>query len=210
MKITVTKPNAKRIDFIFELGAGDAMLPFPAAYITGDKIFRLRDGIISLIAFLMVRDAISNTLVFDGIEVPAHQAAAFQRAFAGFELYIHPITNAEKAILPALPPLTQETVLSENEQIEADLAVRIDNLGFSITSRAASADTERQVLKSSVPLFCAMACRDPVATLHAIQACLAFEIHGATAIVNADKAFQNAPIRRLLADSGFSFVLEAV
>lgn len=209
MKITVTKPNSKRIDFAFEAGPGDAVLPCSTAYIAGEKIFRLRDGMVSLIAFLMVRDAISNTLAFDGIEVPAYQAAAFQRSLAGFELYVHPITNVSKAILPARPPLTQEAVSSENERFGADLALRIDNLGFAIISRAAAAGTERQVIQSSVPLFCAMACRDPMATLHAIQACLAFEIHGATAIVSANSTFQDPSIRRLLADSGFSFVLEA-
>ena len=210
MKITISKPSSKRIDFLFEPSTGDAIPPCPAAFISGEEMFRLRDAMISLVAFLMVRDGISNTLVFDGIEVPAYQAAAFQRSFAGFELYIHPITNVAKAILPKRPPLALEFVHSDGKQLGADLAVCTDNLGFAFQSRATANGEERKVIYSSVPLYCAMACRDPLATVNAIMACLAFEIHGATTIVGAEAVFQNSPISRLLADSGFSVVSELV
>ncbi|MFC0342493.1 hypothetical protein [Paracoccus niistensis] len=203
MKVKINRQSSKRIDFTFEPNIGDAIPPMSSVFLTGHNLHRLRDGMLSLLCFLMARDLISDSLILEGAEVPAYQAAIFQNHFGSLPFMCHPISHVDRAILPSMSPRTQQITEIADTDCRADIAVSDTNLGFEIKF-CEGEERERISFISSIPLFCSMASREPRIVLHAIKTIIAFELVGATTLLDPDGYLNSSPIRQIIVDSGIA------
>lgn len=204
MRVIVKRPDPQRLELWFEPESGDGIAPLPSVYLKGEHLSRLREGMLGTIIFLLVRDLIGNTLVLEGMEIPAYQATAFCRDFAPFDLHCAPITNIDRAIQPTLAPKTQQFFESLGGEGKANVRLRKMKYGFMISTTEKGL-TEHHSYLSSISLFCSMACRRPEDVFHAIMAAVAFDLYGAVAVRDVNQAITDPDLQTLLGDNGLAF-----
>ena len=213
MRVVVTRPHARRIDFEIRPEEGDGQPPLSSVYLAGEGLWRLGEGMLSLIAFLLVRDLIGNTLVVEGLNIPAHMATAMHRDFAPFDLHCAPITNIDRAILPKQGPRVQSFDTEDTpegmdtpEVRGAVIRTRRSGYGFLVSVPGeAEGPAQEYAYETSVPLFCAMACRSPLSILHAVMAAVVFDLHGGVALTDASRTIAEPDILALLSQGGLAF-----
>lgn len=100
MEISLIKEDYRRAILHFSPGPMDAGPPLREVFFEGDKLGRVNDQRWALIAFLMCRELIGNSIKFDGFSMPPHLAVAFEKDVVASELFLSPIDNEPKKILP--------------------------------------------------------------------------------------------------------------
>lgn len=207
MRVVVTRPHARRIEFEIRPEEGDGQPPLSSVYLAGEGLWRLREGMLSLITFLLVRDLIGNTLVVEGVNIPAHMATAMHRDFAPFDLHCAPITNIDRAILPKQGPRVQSFDTEDTPEGRGTvIRTRRSGYGFSVSVPGEGDEPAQEyAYETSAPLFCAMACRSPLSILHAVMAAVVFDIHGGVALTDADRTIVEPDILALLSQGGLAF-----
>jgi hypothetical protein len=94
----VVEQASKRLDFRFEPDALDAPPPLERVWFRFDRWVRTDAARLSLLAFALVENLIGNRFTLEGVEMPAHLAAALQHRFAGHELFIQGISNEARLL----------------------------------------------------------------------------------------------------------------
>jgi hypothetical protein len=100
MEVSLIKEGYTRAILRFSTGPMDAEPPLREVFFEGDKLGRVSDHRWALIALLMCRELVGNCVTLDGFSIPPHLAAAFEKDVVASELFLSPIDNEPKKILP--------------------------------------------------------------------------------------------------------------
>jgi hypothetical protein len=88
---------------------------------------------LALASYLLYADAIGNQLEFDGMLIPAHLAAAISEDFSGDELFVSPVDNVARRILPEVTRFAGWVLSGGEDAVEgASLLCRRGVLGYEV------------------------------------------------------------------------------
>ena len=100
MKATFNKPGADILEVSLTPDELDAEVWPRTIWIRHAYVSRISQTRLALIAYLLAREHIGNTLEFDGVACPAFLAAAAVNDFPAQELFLYPISNVAERITP--------------------------------------------------------------------------------------------------------------
>ena len=128
MEITLNRFSYDHLEFVLAPDTTDGIPPVRKIYISGENVGRLNDIRAALIAYLIARHAIGNSLTFVGLTCPPFLGVAMERDFVGSELFIGPVNNIPAAILPR-ETIPVASMTHEHPSNAANF--RVDDLGAS-------------------------------------------------------------------------------
>jgi hypothetical protein len=163
---------SRELSFQLQPEALDAPPPLDRVWFRFDRWVRTDALRLSLVAFALVEELIGNQFSLEGVEMPAHLAAALQHRFAGHELFIQGITN-EHRLLGREWRYARLRAPGDAQALAADeIRVQRTELGFEFF------DAQGELLgrwASNVALYLSLSAREPQAVLHGVLYLLALD-----------------------------------
>jgi hypothetical protein len=162
MKVSISQSTPKEISFAFVMDEVDATVPVPVVWLRHDAVDRIAPDRLALMAYLMAKPFVGNSLELSGVPIPAHLAARMTEDFAAHEFFVGPISNVREMIVPTYQydalavRLYGERVMSGDQG--APLLCRTSELGY-VIEPVASSEMLPLAISTNVDFFVAFTAR---------------------------------------------------
>lgn len=179
MEIALIRETYNKSILRFEADLVDAEPPVWEVFFEGEKLGRVDDQRWAVIAFIMVRELVGNSISFAGFSAPPHLAVAFQKHAELSELFVSPIDNDPRRILPKEDVEDVTLVFGEDERPNrfGKLVVTEHELGFRF-SLLGSEDCYAQTIKTNLRLWAALSSSQVEISMRTIIALIASDVYG--------------------------------